>query len=100
MKNAWLPLKTFQRAELEPPSLIAMRKLSKRDVEALLTEYDNNPVSSLHAALGVLIPNCPEEWEEAVNLLSIDESKKQLLRHGNVVALDALVKQLVETRCL
>jgi hypothetical protein len=90
----------FQRAELEPPSLIAMRKLSKRDVEALLVEYDNNPIASLHAALGVLIPNCPASWEEAVDLLPIDEHQKQLLRHRNIEQLDALVKQLVETRCL
>lgn len=79
---------------------IAMRKLSKRDVEALLSEYDNSPVASLHNALKVLIPDCPSEWSATVDLLNKDDAEKQLLRNGNTEALDALVKQFVETRSL
>lgn len=96
----WLPLLRFQRAELEPPSLIAMRKLSKRDVEALLAGYDKNPVSSLLSALQLLLPEHPSNWEEAVNALSTDDVTKQQLRDHSIDALDSLVKQLVETRSL
>ena len=98
--SIWLPWVRFQRAELEPPSLIAMRKLSKRDVEALLGEYDNNPVASLHTALRVLIPICPDNWSATVALLSVSEEQKNDLRAGKIEALDALVKQLVENRGL
>ena len=77
-----------------------MRKLPKRDVEALLVEYDNTPVESLHAALQVLIPDCPTDWDSAVDLLNKNDAEKKLLRDRNIDALDALVKQFVETRSL
>lgn len=77
-----------------------MRKLSKRDVEALLREYDNNPVESLHAALRILIPNCPSEWRETVALLPVSDDEKNALQKRDIGALDSLVKQLVETRGL
>lgn len=96
----WLPLSVFQRAELEPPSLIAMRKLSKREVEALLAEYDKDPASALLAALQILIPERPDNWEEAVNSLPLDDATKRQLRDRSLAALDSLVKQLVETRSL
>ena len=98
--HLWLPLVGFQRAELEPPSLIAMRKLSKRDVEALLGEYDHNPVGALHAALRVLIPDCPSNWQQTVELLSVSDEMKNNLRNQKIEALDSLAKQLVETRGL
>lgn len=90
----------FQRAELEPPSLIAMRKLSKRDVEALLAEYDNSPTESLLIALRILFPQQPSTWDEAVSLLDVDDTTKTALRNADTQALDALVKQFVETRAL
>ena len=77
-----------------------MRNLSKRDVEALLNEYDDNPVVAVHTALHVLIPDCPTEWSAAVELLPFDSARKQLLRARDTATLDALVKQFVETRCL
>ena len=77
-----------------------MRKLSKRDVEVLLGEYDINPVEALHTALRVLIPSCPEDWHAAISLLSVGEETKNDLCAGNIEALDSLVKQLVETRGL
>ena len=77
-----------------------MRKLSKRDVEALLAEYDKDPVSSLLSALQLLLPERPSNWEEAISALSIDDAKKQELRSHSIDALDSLVKQLVETRSL
>lgn len=99
-RHAWLPLVGFQRAELEPLSLIAMRKLSKRDVEALLSGYDNNPVVALHAALRLLIPDCPNDWNDTVALLSVSDEMKRDLRNCEIGSLDSLVKQLVETRGL
>lgn len=77
-----------------------MRKLSKRDVEALLGEYDHDPVAALHAALVILIPDCPNQWNSAVDCLQISETDKQLLRDRETSAMDALVKQFVETRGL
>ena len=79
---------------------MAMRRLSKRDVEALLGEYDNNPVAALHAALSILIPDCPKDWSGAVDCLQMTEAAKQSLRDHDTAALDALVKQFVETRSL
>jgi hypothetical protein len=77
-----------------------MRKLSKRDVEALLSEYDNNPVGALHQALRVLLTDCPSDWNAAIGLLDIDDANKQSLRDGNIAALDSLAKHFVETRGL
>jgi hypothetical protein len=77
-----------------------MRKLSKRDVEALLSEYDNNPVGALHHALKILLTDCPSDWKLAIDLLDVDDAEKQSLREGNVAALDSLAKRFVETRGL
>jgi hypothetical protein len=77
-----------------------MRKLSKRDVEALLREYDNNPVAALHTALRILIPSCPSEWRETVAFLPVSDDEKNALQKREIGALDALVKKLVETRGL
>lgn len=77
-----------------------MRKLSKRDVEALLAEYDSSPTDALLCALKILLPQRPSTWNEAVGLLDIDDATKTALRNENTSALDALVKQFVETRSL
>jgi len=77
-----------------------MRKLSKRDIEALLGQYDNDPVDALHTALRILIPMCPDDWNTTVALLSVSEEQKTALCAGKIEALDSLVKQLVETRGL
>ena len=77
-----------------------MRKLSKRDVEALLAEYDNNPAGALLTSLQVLIPNCPTKWEDAVEMLNVEAATKANLRACTLSAMDELVKQLVETRGL
>ena len=91
---------TFQRAELEPPTLASMHRLSKADVEALLQTYDTEPIASLTRALSVVLGNELATWQEALEQLPSDTFNITALLHEEIAHLDALVKRLVENRSL
>ena len=93
-------LRTFQRAELEPPTLASMRRLSKADVEALLQTYDTDPIASLTSALSVVLGKELATWHEALEQLPSDTFDITALLQEDIDQLDALVKRLVENRSL
>lgn len=90
----------FQQAELEPPTLASMHRLSKADVEALLQTYDTDPIASLTRALSVVLGNELATWQEALEQLPSDTFNITALLQEEIVHLDALVKRLVENRSL
>ena len=90
----------FQQAELEPPTLASMHRLSKADVEALLQTYDTEPIASLTRALSVVLGNELATWQEALEQLPSDTFNITALLQEEIVHLDALVKRLVENRSL
>ena len=77
-----------------------MSSLSKRDVEALLRDYDSDPVATLLSALSKVWLASELTWNGAVDRLQVDEETRAKLRSRSVDALDDLAKQLVENRGL
>jgi hypothetical protein len=93
-------LRAFQRAELEPPTLAYMPRLSKSDVEALLQSYDSDPTGCLLRALSVVLDITFSTWQQAVIQLPTDSFDTSALLREETEHLDALVKRLVENRAL
>jgi hypothetical protein len=77
-----------------------MSSLTKRDVEALLRDYDADPVAALLSALSKVWRVSELTWNDAVDQLQVDEVTRAKLRGQSVDALDDLAKQLVENRGL
>lgn len=80
------------------------RRLRKRDVEALLARYDDDPVAALTDALRTLLDQPADTFDGMVGTLreagnvSPDRARALLDRH--VDALDQLARDLNETRVL
>jgi hypothetical protein len=79
---------------------LLMSSLTKRDVEALLRDYDSDPVAALLSALTKVWLVSEFTWNDAVDRLQVDEETRAKLRGCSVDALDDLAKQLVENRGL
>ena len=77
-----------------------MSSITKRDVEALLRDYDSDPVAALLSALSKVWLVSEFTWNDAVDRLQVDEDTRAKLRSCSVDALDDLAKQLVENRGL
>jgi len=77
-----------------------VQTLTKKDVEALMSTYDANPVGSLCIALSVLLRVQVTQWEQAMALLPSPFAESKELKQQDVAAMDELVKQLVERRAL
>ena len=97
----------------------AGRRLTKRDVEALLERDDVDPVGALSTALRRVLPEGPEsagtsgsddsegrgtpagaEWARLVRAAGFDPERETALLAGDQVALDALAAELNEVRTL
>ncbi|MCU1358712.1 MAG: hypothetical protein JWN99_1, partial [Ilumatobacteraceae bacterium] len=80
------------------------RRLSKRDVELMLTTYDVDPVAALERALRRLTDRPDFGFDELLDLLATDGSLSPDRHRGltarDVDALDALASELNETRRL
>ena len=75
-------------------------RLAKRDVEALLREYDADPVAALTRALRVVLGRADATWVELLDLAPLTEARRRLLRTGDPAALDELAAELNEQRDL
>lgn len=77
------------------------RALRKRDVEALLAGYDDDPVGALTIALRRVLDR-PDDasFAELVALAGFDEPRRLALLANDVGALDALAAELNERRRL
>jgi hypothetical protein len=73
--------------------------LGKRDVEALLRDYDDNPVGALTVALRTLQGRAAP-WEELVAHAGLSPDRRDQLLRLEIGALDELLKELNERRSL
>jgi hypothetical protein len=79
---------------------VLMNSLTKRDVEALLRDYDSDPLAALLTALTKMWNVSELSWDDAVTRLPMSDEDKSHLRQHSLNALDELAKQLVENRGL
>ncbi len=77
-----------------------MPTLRKRDVEALLATYDADPVAALTAALRIVLDRPDADYRTLVTTGPFDDERRTRLLAGDVATLDALTRELNETRRL
>jgi hypothetical protein len=75
-------------------------RLSKRDVERLLDDYDADPVASLTRALGRVLDRPEAGWTELVTAAPVDGARRAALLAREAGALDELARELNEVRDL
>jgi hypothetical protein len=76
-------------------------RLTKRDVEDLLTTYDHDPVAALTPALCKVLDAAPgTPWDDLLALAPIRPERRAALARLDAEALDDLVRQLNEERTL
>jgi hypothetical protein len=74
--------------------------LRKRDVEALLATYDDDPFAALTAALRIVLDRPDADYRTLVTTGPFDDERRTRLLVGDVATLDALARELNETRHL
>jgi hypothetical protein len=75
-----------------------MGVLRKSDVERMLTAYDDDPVGALTAAMRLVFDAPDLGWTELVKVADFTCATRIRLQAGEPAALDALVRELNETR--
>jgi hypothetical protein len=80
------------------------KRLGKRDVEALLDRYDDDPVAALEVALRRLLDRSRASFDELVQAMDdehrLSVERRRALLDRDPHALDALAAELNETRGL
>jgi hypothetical protein len=74
-------------------------RLTKRQVEQLISTYDTDPSAALLAALRIVLNNNTIEWVEATLKMPAHISV-DALQHKDITVLDQLLTHLVECRDL
>ena len=77
-----------------------MNRLGKRDVEALLDRFDDDPIGALETALRMVLDEPELEWSELVAAAPLDRGVRLALLARDNAALDRLVRDLNERRTL
>jgi hypothetical protein len=77
-----------------------VRALAKRHVEALLANYDDDPVGALTVALRTLFGVPHAAFDELVTMAGFDQVRRGALLAHDPAALDALAGELNEVRTL
>ena len=75
-------------------------RLTKREVERLLADYDADPVAALTASLRRLTGLAGASWDELVPLATSDHDRRAALLAADGRALDDLARELNELRQL
>ena len=83
---------------MTPPQSGAM--LRKRDVEALLACFDDDPVGALTVALRRVLGRPGATWLELLEAAPVSSDRRQALAAADQDALDALARELNELRTL
>ena len=76
------------------------RVLTKRDVENLMNNYDDNPQQALTHALRIATGMPNASWKTLIDLCFTDTQQSELLQTLDQQSLDQLVRQLNEGRTL
>lgn len=74
------------------------RLLTKADVERLMTEVDDSPVTALLHALRIVVGHLDASWETAIAMYCGSDFRQPRLLKFHTGSLDALVCELNETR--
>ena len=76
----------------------AIRRLSKRDAEQLLADYDANPIGALSTALRIVLelPDC--DWPDLLAAAPLEDSRRRRLLATDHASLDDLAAELNEAR--
>ena len=77
-----------------------MARLTKFDVEALLGDYDTDPVGALTRALAKVLDRPGASWAEVVAAAPLSAEARTALASGDTAALDDLARLLNEMRDL
>ncbi|MBI4882734.1 MAG: hypothetical protein HY826_01615 [Actinobacteria bacterium] len=75
-------------------------RLNKRHVEALLGNYDAQPIVALTAALRVVLDEPDADWQALIGASGLPAERRQRLLAGEQAALDLLARELNELRGL
>ena len=75
-----------------------MTRLKKAHVEALLRDYDHDPVGSLTAALRVALDKPRADWPSLLSAAPLPSARRKQLLAGEQSALDELAAELNEAR--
>lgn len=77
-----------------------MPRLNKFDVEALLDDYDRDPIAALSLALAKVLDRPGEPWADLVAAAPLGSERRQALLRLDQTALDDLLRELNEQRSL
>ena len=77
-----------------------MTRLKKAHVEALLRDYDTDPIGALTTALRVVLDQPGGEWKSLLSTAKLSEPRRERLQAGEQGALDELAGELNEARGL
>ena len=77
-----------------------MNRLGKRDVEALMTDIETEPVGAMTTALQHVLDRPDLVFDQLVELAPIEPSLQRRLHDRDEEALDELARELNETRTL
>ena len=75
-----------------------MTRLKKAHVEALLRDYDADPIGALTAALRVVLDEPNGEWKSLLATANLSHARRERLQSGQQDALDELASELNEAR--
>ena len=76
------------------------RALTKRDVEDLMSNYDDDPQQALARAIRIVTGMPNASWKTLIDLSITDEQQSKLLQKLDQQSLDQLAQQLNERRTL
>ena len=77
-----------------------MRRLTKRAVETLLQDFDDDPVGALTTALRIVLDRPDDDFDALIAHADLDEQRRQHLLRRDWDALDELAAELNERRTL
>ena len=77
-----------------------MTRLKKAHVEALLRDYDSDPIAALTTALRLALDEPKGDWAALLVMANVPDERRSRLRAGDPAALDELAAELNEARDL
>lgn len=77
-----------------------MTRLKKSHVEALLRNYDSDPIGALTEALRVALDKPGADWAALLSAAALPTERRNRLQAGEQLALDELAAELNEARSL
>jgi hypothetical protein len=75
-------------------------RLSKRDAERLIGDYDTDPIAALTTALRITLDMPDATWAQLLVAAPIDDVRRRMLGSADEASLDALATELNERRGL